>query len=205
MATLGKCLIFYLKYPVEMKRLYEQEEEPEGIEEMEKTLEMVRAVGDASGRQAADFLTECGECIQEHFGTIARCQIVSKRSSLEKRWSVSCGVWLKGKFKPKLNKWRVMAGVDIIRKEGGLVAPWLWLQGKSGGEEQLVNVLKERVKARSEDMGWDAGTVGLAKIPLIAAGQAGFDVEKDPLIKQVRDVFRAVTPMDLQVLTLVNV
>lgn len=206
MALLGKCLVFYLKYPIEMQRLYEQGEEPEGIDDLERTMEMVRAVGDAASRQAASFLEECGQIIHEHFGSFARCQIISKNRAMEKNWSVSCGVWLRGKFKPKPGKWKLMAGVDISTKERGLVVPWLWLQGRSAGEEQLLKILgAHRVKGRSEELGWDAGTVALAKIPVLAEDMPGFDVDREPLLSNIKEAIRSISPTDLQVLlTLVN-
>jgi hypothetical protein len=49
MATLGKSLLFYLKYPTEMERLYEAEEpNVKGLPNPDQVLEKVKLVGDAA-------------------------------------------------------------------------------------------------------------------------------------------------------------
>src|SRR5690349_16708749 len=62
MATLGKCLLFYLKYPVEVDRLYEADEpNVEGLPNPEQVLERVRRVADAANREAAQLLEACAQ------------------------------------------------------------------------------------------------------------------------------------------------
>ena len=72
MAILGKCLLFYLKYPAEMERLYEPEEpKVEGLPDPDKLLQKIRRVGATASREAADFLELCAPRIEQHFRGIS--------------------------------------------------------------------------------------------------------------------------------------
>src|SRR5207248_3896953 len=52
---------------------------------------------------------------------------------------------------------RFMAGVDIPKSEKAEIVPWLWCQGKSAAEEKMTEYLKERVKARSDELLFQPG------------------------------------------------
>lgn len=200
MANLGKSLIFHLKYQPEMTRYYRNEEKPDGLESLEETLAMVRTVGDASKQQAANFLEECEAEMRKHFEMIAKYHRITNRGILEKKWSLSSGVWQKPKFRPKPGTWKLKVGVDLVDSAGGEIVPWIWAPGRAAAEEQLCFFLKDRVKARSQDFKWDPGTVGLARIPILAEGIDGFDLNKEPLIRQVAEAFETISLLDLRVL-----
>jgi hypothetical protein len=56
--NLGKCLLFYLKYPAEMERLYEAEKpNVKGLPNPDQILKKIKLVGDAASREAADLLS----------------------------------------------------------------------------------------------------------------------------------------------------
>jgi hypothetical protein len=88
MANLGKCLLFYLKYPVEMERLYEAAEpKVEGLPDPDRTLQKITRVGDAAYREAVELLEACVPGIDEHFRfpndwkSLSRLTLCSPRSS----------------------------------------------------------------------------------------------------------------------------
>ena len=71
MAELGKCLLFYLKYPAEMARLYETEEpDTDGLSNPNETLGKIRRVGDAGSREGAELLEVCFEAVKPHFDAL---------------------------------------------------------------------------------------------------------------------------------------
>src|SRR3954464_5325661 len=88
MANLGKCLLFYLKYAVEMERLYEPEDEPnvDGLPNPDRVLKQIRHVGDTACREAADLLEACALKIEEFLPTISTAERV--RSNLENNWEL---------------------------------------------------------------------------------------------------------------------
>ena len=58
MANFGKCLLFYLKYPAEMDRLYETDEpDVDDLPDAESLMERISIVGDTASREAAAKLT----------------------------------------------------------------------------------------------------------------------------------------------------
>src|SRR4051794_25213401 len=92
MAMLGECLVFHLKYVSEMRRLYwspresGEKLEVEGLEDAVQTITMVRAVGDASCREAADFVEACLDKVEEHFRSLCHVEIggrAPRRSAIE--------------------------------------------------------------------------------------------------------------------------
>ena len=84
MTNLGKCLLFYLKYPAEMKRLLAKEPKVEGLPNPDEVLKKIKLVGDAANREAAEFLESCAQGINEHFTTISTVQRM--RNNLETTW-----------------------------------------------------------------------------------------------------------------------
>lgn len=200
MAVLGKSLAFYLKYWTEMKRLCESEEgKLEGLPEAEKTIEMAQAVGSKANRQAADLLETCAVDLESHFHKIAKCQRRTSRKIVEKNWAISYGIWIT----KKPAKYKLQVGIDIVRLEKPEIVPWMWLFGGKEAEETLVQILKGRVKAKSQDLGWSrwsAGTVALDRIPIFPDNLDGFDIDREPLVAKIGESFKAVSPDDLMFL-----
>ena len=98
MAKLGKCLVFYLKYQAEMDRLYwrprETREEPsiEGLKDKDNVLSMIKRVGDAACREAADFvfrLRDVWDQLRERIGKAVSQRNLDPGKQLEpeNRWN----------------------------------------------------------------------------------------------------------------------
>src|SRR5262245_35509225 len=87
MATLGKCLLFWLKYPAEMDRLYvEEERKVEGLPNPDRVLDKISLVGDTACREVADFLETCVPGIEGHLRAISSVERV--RTNLEYLWQL---------------------------------------------------------------------------------------------------------------------
>src|SRR5262245_41830344 len=65
--------------------------------------------------------------------------------------------------------------------------------GGEAAEKTLEFILGDRAKARSEELGWGAGTVGLDRIPILPDTLDGFDLDREPLVERVHEAFRAFT------------
>ena len=205
MAALGKSLVFYFKFWYEMQSLFEKtaEGELEGLQDREKTLRMVTAVGTKAYEQAGEFLEACATVIQAQFEEIGRCKrIPTPGRALEKSWSLSFGIWPHGS-RVREGNWKMQAGVEILKSEKPAIVPWIWRQGGVQAEETLVAVLTEKlVKARGQE--WDLkagiGSVALDRIPLLPDNLDGFDIDRGPLIKRVQQAFSGFSQNNLKVL-----
>ena len=196
MAALGKSLVFYLKYRTEMERLCESEEsELEGLPEPDKTGEMAHAVGGKANRQAADLLEACAVGLESHFKAIGKCLRRTSRKNVEKKWSISYGVWIK--YKPA--RYKLQVGIDIVRLDKPEIVPWMWKYGGKEAEETLVLILKDRIKAKSQELGRSVGTVALERISMIPDVD-GFDIDRDCLVAKINESFKVITPEDLKIL-----
>ena len=77
MTNLGKCLLFYLKYPAEMERLYGVDERTwRGCPTPDRVLNQIWRVGDLACREGADLLEACVPGIEAHFRTISTIERV---------------------------------------------------------------------------------------------------------------------------------
>jgi hypothetical protein len=199
MTPVGKSLVFYFKYWSEMQRLCEGEGgDLEGLAEPEKTREMAQEIGDKASRQAADLLEACAGEVEEHFKSIGKCLRMTSRKIVERKWSLTFSIWPKNKQKPA--KPKMAAGMDIVRLDKPELLPWVWRLGGDEAEQRLEYTLREKAKVRSQELDWDAGSVGLKRISLLPDGHTGFDVDRDPIISQVREAFRQFHNADLDAL-----
>jgi hypothetical protein len=87
-----------------------------------------------------------------------------------------------------------------VRLDKPEIIPWLWRFGGKESEETLVWCLKDRVKARSHDLGLKAGSVALERIPIMPGDLNGFDINREPLVAKIREAFKVVSPEDLMFL-----
>jgi hypothetical protein len=186
MAKLGKCLVFYLKYPAEMDRLYWQPRETgkpavtDGLKEKDNVMAMVKKVGDAACREAATFLGPCADRIQAHLDSIGIARRV--RRNLEEWWSVYWRVSPKKRPDRSFN-----VGFDLYDDPPEIV-PWMWSKGR-GAADEILRILGRGRAARSfSDLaGWGAGAFVLARIKVPVPDRPHeFDVEQEPLLDQVR-------------------
>jgi hypothetical protein len=195
MAALGKCLVFHLKYGLEMKQLYWTKKKPdlEGLEDSERVFDMIRAVGDTACREAADFLEASAEKIEEHFRGFCDVRTETKRHILEKQWQVVSNISLERKPGREFS-------VGVFIKEARRAAvPWVWRVGGRRAEDSLIKILGRRVHSRSgEELITESGAVALACIPMVLDNHQGFDVDRNPLIDQVQKTFANMTVSDVE-------
>ena len=200
MTPLGKPLVFHLKYMAEMNRLYghPEDEEPDltGLDDVEHVLETARAVGAAAYEQAADFLELCGKGIEDHFtGLGATVTNKRKRSGVLTDWYWWSKVWIPsvpgGCFEGSVG---VSAPpeirVSLDKDTCGVVVPYLSSKGGRKGEDAIWNILGGWPHSRGiEGILGVRGMVALACIPIKAQPPDSFDVDRDPLVAEVRKTF----------------
>jgi len=190
MANLGKCMLFYLKYPAEMERLYEaKERKVEGLPNPDLLLEKIKLVGDTANREVAEFLETCAPEIEKHFVAISDVQRV--RNNLEKMWDLSFKIASRG-----ATDRRIEIGVYIDRNRAALV-PWVWCRGSRGAEDEVVRILGRGIKS-TKFPDWESGSVGLAEIKIPIPERPEEAVECDSLVAQVRQAFTSFTARDVE-------
>jgi hypothetical protein len=180
MASLGKCLLFYLKYPAEMERLFEPEEpKVEGLPDPDQVLEKVKLVGKAANREVADFLEACAPRVEEHFRPISTIERV--RTNLESSWG------LKFRLAPKKaadRRFEIGVFIDASR---AAVIPWIWCRGGRRAEDEVIRILRAGIKSASLE--WASGMVGLKEIKIPVPERFEEPVEYDSLVAQVQQAF----------------
>jgi hypothetical protein len=201
MTKLGECLVFYLKYPVEMHKL-EDGTELEGLEDPEGTRKMAEQVSVKSRTEAAEFLKECGNRVLAHFQRIGNLKIGKEgpnetAAKIEKKWSLSYGIWPADKKKPAAGTWKMKTGVDLKEVQPGKfeVIPWLWRKDGEAGEDHLAFILKDAIKVRvtAKDVAdWEPGTIALARLPLSVPPDAS-DVRCEELLAGVDGALLQIT------------
>ncbi|MFI5366207.1 MAG: hypothetical protein ACHQ4J_11340 [Candidatus Binatia bacterium] len=190
MANLGKCVLFYLKYPAEMKRLYEAEERKvDGLPNPDRVLEKIKLVGDTACREGAVFLETCVPGIDEHFRAISAVQRI--RNNLEKTWE------LRFKVAPrKATDRRFEIGVCIDSNRAALI-PWVWCRGGRRAEDEVVRILGRGIKSATLPE-WYSGSVGLREIKIPIPERLEEPVECDALVAQVQQAFVSFTARDVE-------
>jgi hypothetical protein len=186
MATLGKCLLFYLKYAVEMERLYEVEEPKEvdlkGLSDPDGTLKKIVLVGDLACREGADLLEACVKPIEDHFRAISTIERI--HSNLENYWE------LKFRVAPKRSRgrpFRIGVAVDHAPNPPALI-PWVGCRGGRRGEDELFRVLK-RGKKSSALEGWAGCVLLTTEVKLPIPDRLDEPVASEPLVTQVQQAF----------------
>src|SRR5262249_3491004 len=96
--------------------------------------------------------------------------------------------------------WKMKAGVDILKSEKPEILPWVWRQGGENSEEGLARWLGDRAKGRSQELGLHAGegSVALSRIPILPDSLDGFDLDREPLVKCVKQGLGTLTKKALQ-------
>jgi hypothetical protein len=202
MTSLGKPLVFYLKYMAEMNRLcadLEDDEERDltGLKNREQVLEMARSVGDAACEKMADYLEICAKGIEDHFtglgfGTL--CE-KTKRSFLLRNWywrarvNVSsvpggwftCGAWVTAP--PEVS---VALAPDVC----GVAVPWISTSGGRKTADEVWKILGGWAHSRrGGGLVDDSGMIALACIPIKPEPAGSLDVDRDQLIAEVIKTF----------------
>jgi hypothetical protein len=189
MAGLGKCLLFYLKYPVEMERLYEAEEpKVGGLPDPDRTLQKIKLVGDAAYREAAELLEACVPGIDEHFRAISAVQ--QTRGKLENSWD------LRFRVTPRETTDRYFEiGIAIEPYRTALI-PWVWCRGGRRAEDEIVRILGQGIKAAT--LKYESGAVGLLEIKIPVPERLEEPVASGPLLAQVQQAFAPFTAQEVK-------
>jgi hypothetical protein len=189
MATLGKCLLFYLKYPAEMERLYEAEElKLEGLPNPDRVLEKIKLVGDTASREVADLLESCAPGIEKHVGAISAVQRI--RNNLAKMWDLRFQVAPR-----KATDRHFWLGVSVEPHRASLI-PWVWCRGGRRAEDEMVRILGRGMKAAT--LKWVSGSVGLTEIKIPIPERLEEPVECDSLVAQVQQAFASFTAQEVK-------
>jgi hypothetical protein len=190
MASLGKCLVFYLQHAKEMGRLYGvSEPNIDGLDDPARVLEMAQQVGQRASQQAADLLEECAVAIEPHLATICRFERTRGRRMIEKNWSMPYGIHSLGQTRRE--------GFELglfIRDEPAAIITWIWSQGGKRGVESLLQILGTRADKESRSI--DPRSAILTPIPIPLTG--GLDViPTEPLVREVSQLFAGFTRCDI--------
>ncbi len=190
MANLGKCLLFYLKYPAEMERLTAKEPKVEGLPNPERVLEKINLVGAAANREAAEFLKSCVQGIEEHFKAIS-APVQRINNNLEKTWDLSF------KVAPKEAPDRLFRiGVCIDTDRRALI-PYVWCSGGRRTENEIFHrILSRGINAAA--LKWGAGSVGLAEIKILIPERLEEPVACDSLVTKVQEAFASFTAQEVE-------
>jgi len=204
MTPLGESLVFYLKYPAEMFRLYEKPEylgeqpDLEGLADAERVRAMARAVGEAAYREAADFLQDYADKIEDHFNRLGIVNLVTRArpSTILRDWN-----WYVTVKSTSAREGWFQCGLYIQDQDGTLI-PWLWRRGGRVWEEAV----KERLGARVHSLSGggvlsNSGSVALAHIPIFATSEKTDDVDRDVLIAKAVGAFTALQAADVEAIS----
>jgi len=132
MATLGKCLLFCLKYHAEMEQLYDMEKPKiHGLPNAEQVLKKIQLVGDTASREAAEFLETCVPGIEQHFRAIGAIERV--RRNPEVTWDLHFRV-APGRVKDR----RFYVGVCFDFTDQPALVPWVWSHGGRSAADDVI-------------------------------------------------------------------
>jgi hypothetical protein len=204
MTPLGKSLVFYLKYPVEMDHLYVSGGEHvdlSGLENPEQVRKMASAIGDAADKEATSFLEHCADRVDDYFESlrVGKINSRSKRATIMRNWYVQARLEQETSMPVPGGRW-FFYGIMIRRREG-LIVPFLWRRGGRAWEDIVMRQLSGRAHSRAgEGLVSDSGSVALPPIPVGAGQLQGFDLDSDPLVEKVVAAFAAITAEDVQVI-----
>jgi hypothetical protein len=186
MASVGKCLLFYLKYPAEMDRLYwEDEPDVAGLPDADRNLDKIRLVGDAACRDAADLLEACVPGVEQHFRSISK--VVDRiRRNAEHSWDFEFRV----RTKPADRRFTIGTTLSEDRKA---LIPWVWCPGSRKAEEEVIRILGRGSTDITSALDWYRGSVALPAIPIPIPERWDDLVAREPLVAQVQQAFASFT------------
>ncbi len=191
MAPLDKCLLFHLKYHVEMERLYESDNPMlDGLPNQQETHKKIIAVGDAACRDAAELLEMCYRGIESHFSQFSK--IRRGNSDPESTWQIKFRVTPR-----KTAKNKVAFGLYIDSYESTLGA-WIWASGGRRAEDAIVAILGFGEKGAGLGGDWGTGNVRLAEIKIRVPELLDEPVDREPLVAEFQKVFEAITAQHIR-------
>jgi hypothetical protein len=189
MATLGKCLVFYLRHPIEMNRLYDDPKpKSDGLQDPDGVLEMAQHVGQQASIEVADFLSECAAAFEPHLRAICRPEQTRSRRWVEKDWSIPYRIRSIGQTRRDAFEF----GVSIHTQRTAIV-PWIWCYGGKRGVEAALQILGPRADGQSRLI--DPSCVYLSRIPIPLPDNSD-GIPTRPLIEQLVRSVTALTQSD---------
>ena len=186
MADLGKCLLFFLKYPAEMERLYESDNPKlDGLPSPVELEEKIKRVGDTASKEAADFLENCKEPIYKRFSAIS--SVRQKRSDMKQTWELAFRVAPRPRKTVVRDFW---IGVSFNSNRQAL-HPWVWSHGGRRATDEILRILD--TGERATKFGCTTTSVVLKEIKIQIPDRFDKPVECDSLVKQVDEAFESFT------------
>lgn len=204
MNALGPALTFWLRYPDEMNQLTADEPNTFGLAEPDRALEMARAVHRRASVELRSLMGECSVIVDNHF--MPFMEVTERRRDVDvpNWWSTRTVLRMPGRRKVRPV---IEIGVWLLESPP-LLVPWLWARGGRRFEDRAVLILGERFDSRpgtpSRSTGADLlqsppGIICLVPIR-ISLPAAGFDLDRTPLVAQVRERLTAITRDDITAL-----
>ena len=189
MSELGKCLLFYLKFPAEVDRLYVADESnTEGLPNAKRVLEKIKLVGDQANRDVADFGELLAPPIEGHFRTI--CEITRARTNTSQKWDFRFVVSPRSDLG---NRFEVGVYIDHVR---AALFPWVSCSGGRRVEDELFRIIGRGIKSAARD--GCPGTIGLAEITIPLPERLDEPVACEPLVAQVARCFASITAQHVE-------
>ncbi len=166
----------------------------------EETRGMIKPVSERACKQAAALLKKCGTEIESHFEKLgnARTKIRSRPRKIETDWEIKVRLLPKGGRKSGAYRWET--GVCCVcRNQIPTLVLYLWARGGREAEQKLVKILGERVKYRSEDYDWYAGSVIVGEeIPFRVENGDNFEIDGKRLVDAVCERWQMIGKRDVE-------
>ena len=196
METLGKSLVFYLKYINEMEAFYENEDYTalEGISNQEEIIEKINAVAEKAYEQVTAFLLKC---IERSKDTFAPHSDVYKYEEAFKRTAKVTNNWYAGLFiypKRKQNPKKLQAGFSLA---GSSLRTYLWVPGGASKQKLLTSLLSEHV-VEDTPVTFHKGSVIIGNFDILELAADRPDIETDILTKMAIEPLEALTKDELE-------
>lgn len=193
----GSALTFYAKFPREMDKLLDIEQDDYIIfmpwliddKELNKIAGLIKTVGECCEREVQNFLGSCGEKIVSHFEQMCNLCSVNHRNN---KWCITWRLWSKRVEKNH----NVYIGINIDTIHQNLVAyPWVWLKGGRSQESKLKEIFGGNVQTAKET-GWSPGGIRFTGIPFLVSSDQT-DIEADIFLEQIVSPFLSITDKQL--------
>jgi hypothetical protein len=193
MTPLGKSLVFYLKYWAEMERLVPAGDSGElgaikDLPEPDRVLPMVRAIGEAADRAAVEFLDACADAMVKPLRTLGDCRRLG--GPVRKNWETKAEVALPSR------KGRLRVGL-LIQGDTRVLVPWVRSRGGRRVADKVRQLLRPGITGGVVELPQKA-RVALEGILLIPEKHEGFDVDREPIVRRVGELFAELTREKLE-------
>lgn len=202
MNSIGRALGFYIKYWDDMNALLEDPDERErclkGIPDLEKTDEMIQAVGEQAHEDAYRLLSDLRDHAFNCLPSNCKASRYSQGPTIRTQWFVEFRIEKAGEERTGLNR---VAGFAIKNVSGVVkLVTFLWVLGGLEKEIELGDILAHHVVkgASSTEYQIGLGSVVLGSVDLLPAMSEELDIDKDWLVDKALEPFRRFTVKDFE-------